>query len=232
MSSKRITIIVASILILIIALYVLIDRRAKEETELSSDVATSTSVASTTVLNLGEGLTATLPSGYQVERVEETVQTVPKAPSLSRPIVFDPAINASVREAIEKKVKELTLGLSQNSRQFAYWIDLGTYHKVAGDFEGAKIYWDYAGKLAPKNFVSFGNLGDLYAYYVKDNAMAETSYKKAIANDPTQEYLYAQLAHVYIDVFKDESKAKAILDQGLLKLPGNQNLLQLKASLK
>jgi tetratricopeptide (TPR) repeat protein len=79
--------------------------------------------------------------------------------------------------------------------------------------------------------VALGNLGNLYAYYIKDNAQAENYYKQAIAKGSTQAYLYVQLGEVYRDVFKDAAKAKATADQGLAKIPNDPSLLQFKATL-
>ena len=53
------------------------------------------------------------------------------------------------------------------------WLVLGVYRKMIGDYESAKEVWEYASAIRPQNSVSFNNLGELYAYYLKDNAKAE-----------------------------------------------------------
>ena len=82
-----------------------------------------------------------------------------------------------------------------------------------------------------QNFIAFADLGDFYAYFLKDNLKSEVYYKLAISIDPKQAYLYTQLADVYRYFFKDLDKARAIVDQGLQKVPNDPNLLQYKAAL-
>lgn len=190
--------------------------------------------ASTTIVELGDGVTAAIPKGYTVEKLPETTQTsVPKPiPSLSRQVVFQVSIDPTVKTTIQTKVAELQTSLLKNPKQFNAWIDMGVYHKVAGDYEGAKIYWDYAGKLAPTDFISFGNLGNMYAYQLKDMAKAEQYYNQAIKNAPTQIYLYFQLAEAFRDVSKDIPKAKAVVERGLVANPGNTELISLRDSLR
>jgi tetratricopeptide (TPR) repeat protein len=122
--------------------------------------------------------------------------------------------------------------LKKDPSDFPAWLDLGMYQKMAGDYQGTVISWTYAGRLAPTDYISQGNLGNLYAYFLKDNAKAEMYYKKAIANNGVQAYLYVQLAEVYRDLFKDSAKALAIVNQGLVKIPNNGSLLEVKATLQ
>ena len=104
--------------------------------------------------------------------------------------------------------------------------------KAGGDYQGAIISWKYASRLAPTDFISLANIGNLYAYFLHDNAQAEIYYKQAIAKGQTQAYLYTQLAEIYRDIFQDLDKAKSIIDQGLSKIPNDPSLLQFKESLK
>jgi hypothetical protein len=103
---------------------------------------------------------------------------------------------------------------------------------MAGDYEGASISWRYVSSVSPADFISQGNLGDLYAYHIKDKNLAETYYRKAIQNGPTQVYLYTQLSDVYKNVFKDLVRANAIIDEGLKKVPSDKTLLQYKSNLQ
>ena len=115
---------------------------------------------------------------------------------------------------------------------FQSCIYLGINQKAAGDYQGAISSWKYASYIVPDDFISLANVGNLYAYFLKDNAEAEVYYKEAIGKGPLNEYLYTQLAEIYRDIFKDLGKARTIVNQGLSQLPGSQNLLQLKESLK
>ncbi len=200
----------------------------------NKNIENNSDTASTTIVNLGDGLKATVPQGYTVERVNDVVKTsVPKPiPSLTRPVVFASNVDPMVKANIETKVASLQATLAKDPKQFNAWIDMGVYHKVAGDYEGAKIYWDYAGKLAPTDFISFGNLGNMYAYQLKDMVKAEQYYNQAIKNAPTQIYLYFQLAEAFRDVSKDIPRAKAVVERGLVANPGNTELVALRDSLK
>ena len=137
-----------------------------------------------------------------------------------------------MKSLITDKIRSLQARLKKDPRDFLAWLDLGIYQKMATDYEGAVISWQYASRLDPTSYIPLGNLGDLYAYFLKDKTKALEYYKKAISNGSTQSYLYVQLALVYKDVFKDMDKALAIIDQGLSKLPNNPSLLETKANLE
>lgn len=218
---------IVAIVLILVGLYIVFDRTKKETVSIESVNTSDTST--TTQVNLGDGVIATVPKGYVFESVDTPTSNIP---SLDRPIVFASNIDESVQKAIQTKVLELQKELKKDSSKVPYWIDLGTYHKVAGDFSGAKIYWDYAGKRAPTDFISFGNLGNMYAYQLKDMVNAEKYYNQAIKNAPAQIYLYAQLAEAFRDVSKDIAKARAVVDKGLTANPNSPELTALKESLK
>jgi tetratricopeptide (TPR) repeat protein len=132
---------------------------------------------------------------------------------------------------VQQKVSALQATLQKNPADFDSWIDLGIYQKMAGDYNATITSWQYAGLLSPTNFVSFGDLGDLYAYFLKDTAQSEKYYAQAIKNGPTQAYLYIQLAQVEHDVEQNSAKALATVNAGLAKIPNDPSLLQYKATL-
>ena len=226
---KRNILVSIALLLLVGGLYITFDKSKKEMTPVEDNLVSS-NTSTTTQVNLGEGLVVTVPKDFVLEPV--AIPTQNPAPSLNRAIVFASSVEAPVRQAIQSKVSELQAELKKDPLKIEYWIDLGTYHKVAGDFSGAKIYWDYAGKISPTNFVSFGNLGNMYAYQLKDMVQAEKYYNQAIKNGPTQIYLYFQLAEAFRDVSKDITKARAVINRGLVANPNNAELLALKESLK
>lgn len=226
---KRNVIIAVLTLVLLGGLYVFFDKSKKEElTVVPTETETSVDTSTTTTVSIG-GVNATIPKGYTVEMVGSLPAGMP---SLTRQPVFVATVDASTRTMIQSKVSVLQAILKKEAGQFAPWIDLGIYFKIAGDYTGAKLYWDYAGKLAPKDFISFGNLGNMYAYQLKDMVTAEKYYNQAIKNGPTQVYLYIQLAESYRDVSKDIAKARATVERGLVAVPNDPALLQLKASLQ
>lgn len=159
---------------------------------------------------------------------KNTNQTI--VPSLNRKVIFGDSVNLTqeVRMMVTDKIVSLQSELTKDKTNLNNWVSLGLYQKMAGDYEGAVISWKYVGQVANKDFVSFGNLGDLYGYYLHDNGLAETYYKKAIENGPTQSYLYVQLAMLYKDVFSDMMKARAIIEEGLRRIPNNPSLIEVK----
>jgi tetratricopeptide (TPR) repeat protein len=196
----------------------------------SEPVSDNTQTISTTT-----GKTVINGKGYTIEQVPvDEGKGVPQPiPDLNREVsVYAGAIVASeAKISAEAKIKTLQERLKKNPADYSAWIDLGIYQKSGGDYEGAIISWQYASKLAPTDYIAPANIGNLYAYFIKDKAQAEIYFKKAISNSPTQVYLYVQLAEIYRDIFKDINKARAIIDQGLSKVPSDQGLLQFKASL-
>ncbi len=175
-------------------------------------------------------------NGYTIEQVPIIEgKTIPQPiPDLNRAVTVSAGavITAEAKALATQKIIMLQTLLKKEPTNNLNWIDLGIYQKQAGDYDGAVISWKYASRLSPKDFVSPGNLGNLYAYYLHDNAQAEIYYKKAIANGPAQVYLYIQLAEVYRDVFRDLDRARAIVNQGLTKIPNDKSLLEFQANLK
>lgn len=189
--------------------------------------------ASTTSTNIpGTDLNIEGNGNYTITQVSTENKKVPKMPDLNRPVTFSSAVSLSddIKQKITNKIISLEANLKTNPKDVSTWNNLGNYQKMAGDYDGAMLSWKYAGDVS-NDFVSYANVGNLYAYYLKDSGMAETYYKKAISRGPTTAYLYIQLASVYIDIFKDLTKANAIIDQGLVNIPNDKSLLETKANL-
>jgi hypothetical protein len=221
--------IVASVFLIVIlsGIYFFLDGDSKNTEDKSAnneEVATTTSEVSKT-----DGPT------YTIEAIPSKKTVNIPVPDLNRPITKFPTANVSEADFLNatKKVKEYQELLKNDPKLISVWLDMAMYQKEGGDYIGASISWKYVSDItAPNNFVSLGNLGDLYAYYIKDNAMSEMYYKKAIESAPNQVYLYSQLFDVYKDVFKDLNKARAIIDEGLKNIPNDPYLLQVKNSLQ
>lgn len=221
-------------LAILLGLYIAFDRKSQEG---SRDLKGIDSGIATTSDSAGQ----VNGDGYTITQVPYTEATAPKPiPSLTRTLCpinnttnemrCEP-VSPEVQKVIETKVSELRQRLIKDPTLIADWFDLGIYEKMVGDFDGAIESWKYASRLSPTDYISLGNLGNLYAYYLKDNAQSETYYKQAISKGPTQSYLYIQLAEVYRDIFKDNAKALALIDSGLVKIPNDPSLLEFKSSL-
>lgn len=219
-------------IIILLGVYIAFDSRpVNTEVKNTEMISTSTSIDSSGKIKI-EGT-----GSYTIREVPvdvDVVEDVPKPiPDLNRVSVASSGATVlpEVKLAAAEKIKTLQAKLKENPAYVEAWIDLGIYQKMAGDYDGAVISWKYASKLSPTDYVSLGNLGNLYAYFLKDNAQAEVYYKQAISKGSTQVYLYTQLAEVYRDIFKDLDKALAIVTQGLSKIPNDPNLLDLQYSL-
>ncbi|KKR64777.1 MAG: hypothetical protein UU06_C0041G0001, partial [Parcubacteria group bacterium GW2011_GWB1_40_5] len=228
-------------IVLLLGLYIVFDKKSKNEEVKLVDTPNSQDVSSTTpeTSNTTNDTAITVVGGtgnYTIEQVSGTEGAgVPQpVPNLDRKITVYPGaiISAESKAVATEKIQTLQSQLKQNTGDVKAWINLGIYQKMAGDYDGAVLSWKYAGRLSPTNYVSFGNLGNLYAYFLRDNAQAEIYYKQAISKGQTQAYLYIQLAEVYRDIFKDMDRARAIITEGLSKIPNDPSLLHFQTSLE
>jgi len=140
-------------------------------------------------------------------------------PDLNKEIKITADMSEDAKKIATTRIQDLSSQLKKDSDNLENWLVLGVYRKMIGDYEGAKELWEYAGAIRPQNSISFNNLGELYAYYLKDNAKAEENYKKAIENDPSAIYIYRNFFDFYRYFAKDTAKARAILEQGIAANP-------------
>jgi len=124
------------------------------------------------------------------------------------------------------RFEETKKRLEANPDSFNDWLYLGVLKKGAGDYEGARDVWLYGAQIRPKSSTPFGNLGDLYAYFLNEPAKAEEALKKAIANDPNDYNFLLSLADLYR--YKMPGR-EALYEQTLLeavqKFPDNPNII-------
>jgi len=174
-------------------------------------------------------------SSTEIDTSPTTIQfggtNLPPTPDLNR-LVISQTITGDVRTILSTKIASTSAALKKDSTLFELWIDLGLQRKMGGDYEGARLAWEYASALSPTNILSFINLGDLYGYYLHDNAKAEQNFLSAIKNAPSEVSTYFRTADFYKDVLKDVAKARAIVQKGIDANPSSQELKDLLASLK
>ena len=153
-------------------------------------------------------------------------QTIIKPiPDLDRKIIFPDDFPEDARQIMIDKIEEISQNLKNDPNSFSDWLYLGLNRKAINDYEGAKLVWEYATLINPNNFVVRGNLGDLNAYYLRDNQEAEKNYLKALDLGAGQTYLYFKTAEFYQLFLKDKQKARDIVQTGL-KLNPNSSELQ------
>lgn len=181
----------------------------------------ATSTATTTIGGVGG------TGGYTVEQVQ-----IPP-PSIERPISITADLPDNAKAILRDKIQQEQVILRKEPTRVDIWLQLGVNRKIGGDYAGAIEAWDYVAAVAPNDVraVAYGDLADLYMYFLKEYTKAEANYKQAIALAPNVIEYYRAMFYLYRDIFKDTAKAQAILTQGLKSNPNNSDLLQLQSKL-
>lgn len=216
------------VVLLLIGLYVMVN---KNKTQVDTEV---NKIATTTDETGAIQVVGTDGQKYTVTPVPiSEVKPQVAVPSLNRTLMVSAGATVApeAKAAAAEKIKITQALLKKDPANLSAWIDLGIYQKMGGDYVGAMISWKYVSQVADRDYVSFGNMGNLSAYFLKDMVNAEKYYNQAIKNAPTQIYLYFQLVEAFRDVSKDTVKARAVVDRGLVANPNNQELISLKNSL-
>lgn len=160
----------------------------------------------------------------QIEQIEQV--KLPDAPNLDKPIKNLANLDETAFNIAVDKINNLRKELKENADLFDEWLSLGIYYKMVGDYNGAAEVWEYASVIRPNSSTPFGNLGDLYGYYIKDKVKAEKNFLKALEIDSTSIYLYRNIADFYRFVMKDVEKAKEVLRTGIKLNPDSSQDLK------
>jgi tetratricopeptide (TPR) repeat protein len=222
MDKKKI--IFLAIVICIICAFLFFKVLTKKTTEISNNVDTTLSATSTVLSN----------DNYTIESVPIEENSLPsvKIPDLKRTVKMSQSLSKEAVDILNRNISTLQSTLSDNPKQFDYWVSLGNNYKVAGDLEGAREVWEYASLYQPSQPVPHLNLADLYAYYLKDNKKAEEHFKKALVVIPKEASVYLRMSDFYKDVLKDLNKSKSILEKGLIAIPDEASLKQALENIK
>ncbi|MBU4142775.1 hypothetical protein KJ590_02115 [Patescibacteria group bacterium] len=126
----------------------------------------------------------------------------------------------------QQRFDETKKRLQADPEGFIDWLYLGVLKKGAGDYEGARDVFIYAGQMRPQSSTPFANLADLYTYFLNDSVKAEASIKQAMANDPEDYNFYLALADIYRYKFADgAAKYEQTMLDAIAKFPDNPNLI-------
>ena len=158
-------------------------------------------------------------------------KTLPPAPNMDGPFVFPKGYPVENQLTVTEKMRNLQEAVKKNPGDVTSWIEIGLYWKLLENYTQAESAWLYATKLTPGDYVTLGNLGVLYTYYVHDYAKAEEYFLKALEQGPEQTYLYFQTSDFYRDAYGDIAKAKNIVDRGILANPKDIQLKELRTYL-
>ena len=152
-------------------------------------------------------------------------------PDYFKPIVFSSTVSAAMRAQLNGRLKLVQAELDTNKLDIRAWVDLGTIHKMGGDYAAAAEYWEYVVSTYSGTGAPYYGLGDLYENFLHNTAKAEVNYKMAIEINPKNVDAYASLYTMYHYTLHDDAKAADIIEKGLKANPGNNYLLGLKAEL-
>ena len=116
---------------------------------------------------------------------------------ISRPILVRIQLADSVKNQAIEKIKQINESIRANYDLDSQWLELAAYRKLIGDYDGAIEAWNFLSLIRPKNFVSYNNLGDLYAFNLKDYEKGEQNFLQSISNNPQNINAYMQLITIY-----------------------------------
>ena len=145
---------------------------------------------------------------------------------LSSFVIKNSSLTPEAASLFQQRFDETKKRLQADPEGFIDWLYLGVLKKGAGDYEGARDVFIYAGQMRPQSSMPFANLADLYTYFLNEPAKAEESIKKAIANDPADYNFYLSLADIYRYKFADgAAKYEQTMLDAIAKFPDNPNLI-------
>ena len=145
---------------------------------------------------------------------------------LSSFIIINPNLSPEAISLFQQRFEETKKRLQANPDNFGDWLYAGVLKKSAGDYEGARDVFIYAGQIRPQSSTPFANLADLYAYFLNEPAKAEENIKKAIANNPNDYNFYLSLADIYRYKFPDGAvKYEQTMLEAIAKFSDNPNLI-------
>ncbi|HEY4517151.1 MAG TPA: hypothetical protein VJG64_04370 [Candidatus Paceibacterota bacterium] len=193
----------------------------------TSTVGATSSVGSVSAKGSGEYEIKILPSGNPTP-----ASTPPPAPNHKLPLTFNSSVSVDQRAVLNARLALVQAALTSNAYDMSSWIELGGLHETAGDYDSARIVWEYVSKQWPGNSISFNNLGDLYMNYIHDYQAAESNYLKQIQNSSSDVNAYRALFTLYTQLYKQgTSAAEDILKRGIAVNPKAYDLQVLLARL-
>ena len=219
-TKKNLWLLGASVMALILlgAFYFLRSPKASAPTS----TATSTDQSATTTYDLGNGITATGPSGAKITVVP--VSSSVQQPNLDAQVQFSSNLSPDVVAALKTQIAQHVAVLKKNPKSGEDWLGLAMDYKIAGDYHLAENVWVFMTEVSPSDPVAFTDLGDLYQNFLKNYLKAETNYLAALKLDPHDIDLYRNLYTLYKYQLKEPAKATAIVQQGLQANPNNSDL--------
>ncbi|MBI3631859.1 MAG: tetratricopeptide repeat protein [Candidatus Vogelbacteria bacterium] len=171
-----------------------------------------------------------LPSVTIVPVDTKSVSKLP-IPDLNKTWQIPSGYSVEVKKILNNKIDPLINDLRIDPNHFDKWVNLGILRKTIGDYDEAKNIWEYTASGWPDNIVSYHNLGDLYANYLKDNIGAEKNMLRVVQLDPHYVSDYLALYDLYKRIYGEVGdKTDMILLEGVKNNPESVDLLMTTAS--
>lgn len=136
-------------------------------------------------------------------------------PPLRRPISFSAAFSAEARALMRQKFEASSAALEKNPSDFNEWMNLAILRKTADDYAGAAEIWEFLVTTNPEQLGPFINLANLYAFELKNPALAEKYFSIALQKGSKEASVYRNGYDFYRYVQKDDEKAKETLKTGI-----------------
>jgi len=128
----------------------------------------------------------------------------------------DPNLPNAAQEAYFERFTAATNALKADPETFNAWLDLGKVHKNMNQFEKARDAWIRLGEVSPLNSISFGNLGDLYAWFLHEPEQGEQAYLQALKNEDDDINFYRNLAEIYEKLLPvKRGEIRPLLEKGI-----------------
>ena len=128
---------------------------------------------------------------------------------------------ADVVKIYREELKKLAMDLSQKPGDVEGWLRVGVLKKFFNDYKGARDAWEYLTQIAPQEARAYVNLGNLYMLYLKEYALAEARFIKAVELDSQETYFLA-LADLYRIYWPDHKSDVPKLIQEAIQKSGQR----------
>lgn len=187
-----------------------------------SGTGVATSTIPTSQATVASSTASGATGAYTIQALPLPTGTkLPPAPNYKLAITCTSAISTSQCSTLQSEAVTLQSRITKNGQDLQSWINLGTLHKTAGDYQTAILYWQYMTKMYPDNPAAFNNLGDIYTNFVKDYSKAESNYLTAIKVFPSDPAPYKNLFVLYTTTSYTGGvgAAEAILKKGIVANP-------------
>jgi len=170
---------------------------------------------------------------FAFTRLNKPQNDEPDIEAMKDSIAADPAVRADHlnAEQIEQRLAQFRTARDQvvaaNFDSLQGINEIALLKQQLGDFEGARIAWEYANIIRPKNSLSFSNLAALYHFDLKQYDKAEKNYLISIANDPDDIPTIRNFFELYYNAIKDNAKTEALLLRSIQNNPDRSDLYAL-----